>query len=136
MTRVDWADWWGRGPDGARTDRYVQLKLQVEQELLDTLEQFAPGLRDHIRLRFSATPWTYHRYTRNLHGASAGWTWDPHRSRVPETLGAEVVRANRGTAIPIKGLYRCGHWTASPGSVPGSALSGWEATRSILRDGM
>jgi len=134
MTRVDWADWWGRGPDGARTDRYVQLKQQVEQELLDTVEQFAPGLRDHIRLRFSATPWTYHRYTRNLHGASAGWTWDPHRSRVRETLGAEVVRASRGSTI--EGLYRCGHWTASPGSVPGAALSGWEAYRSILRDGI
>ncbi|MBW2525250.1 MAG: NAD(P)/FAD-dependent oxidoreductase [Deltaproteobacteria bacterium] len=134
MTRVDWADWWGRGPEGAPTERYGTLKRQVEQELLDSVEQFVPGLREHIRLQFSATPWTYHRYTRNLHGASAGWTWDPARSAVRETLGAEIVRASRGTQID--GLYRCGHWTASPGSVPGSALSGWEAYRSVLRDGL
>lgn len=134
MTRVDWAGWWGRGQDGARTERYAELKEQVEQELLDTVEQFVPGLREHIRLRFSATPFTYQRYTRNVHGASAGWTWDPRRSRVRETLGAEVVRGSRGTEL--RGLYRCGHWTASPGSVPGSALSGWEVYRSVLNDGL
>lgn len=134
MTRVDWAGWWGRGRNGARNQRYLEVKQQVEEELLDVVEQFVPGLRDHIVLRFSATPWTYQRYTRNLHGASAGWTWDPERSRVRETLGAELAAARRGSVL--EGLVRCGHWTTSPGSVPGSALTGWEAYRTILRDGL
>jgi phytoene dehydrogenase-like protein len=133
MTRADWADWWGRGPSGARTDRYRELKAEVEEQLLATLDQFVPELRPAITLRFSATPWTYRRYTGNLHGASAGWTWDPRRARVREKLGAELgvssaVRTN------VRGLYRCGHWTASPGSVPGSALSGWDAFRAICHD--
>lgn len=134
MTRVDWADWWGRGRRGERSERYRARKEQVEEELLDTVEQFVPALRSRIRLRFSATPWTYQRYTRNLHGASAGWSWDPGRAKVRETLGVELNPSERREAN-IRGLYRCGHWTASPGSVPGAALSGWEAFEAVKRDG-
>lgn len=134
MTRADWADGWGLGPAGEPTERYRQLKQQVEEELLDSVEQFVPAIRPAIRVRLSATPRSYQRYTRNSHGASAGWTWDPRRSRVREKLGADlgVSHAVR-TAIP--GLYRAGHWTSSPGSAPGATLSGWDAYRAIREDG-
>ena len=134
MTRADWADGWGREAGAAGSGRYRELKLQVEEQLLATVDQFVPELRPAIRLRFSATPWTYQRFTRNRHGASAGWSWDPRRSRVREKLGAELG-ASSSVRTGIRGLYRCGHWTTSPGSVPGSALSGWEAYRAILQDG-
>ena len=98
------------------------------------MDQFVPEMRPSIVVRLSATPWTYQRYTRNLHGASAGWTWDPRRGRVREKLGAEIGISS-SVRTGIRGLYRCGHWTTSPGSVPGSALSGWDAYRAIKQDG-
>lgn len=133
MTRADWANWWGLEPGGRRNGTYRRLKDQVERELLDALEQFVPGLRPHIRLHFSATPWTYQWYTRNTHGASAGWSWDPRRARAWHA--AHRALEPRG----LRGLVQCGHWSGGDvvvGSVPGAALSGWQAAlaaRAALR---
>lgn len=130
MTRADWANWWGLDPDRRRNGVYRKLKSQVEQELLDALEQFVPGLRSHIMLRFSATPWTYQWYTRNTHGASAGWSWDPRRARAWHAAHRELEPKG------LRGLLQCGHWCGGDivvGSVPGGALTGWQAAMAALR---
>ena len=49
---------WRGTRSGQRPDDYTHLKEHLAEKMLDAVEQFVPGLRDHIVLRSIATPLT------------------------------------------------------------------------------
>lgn len=117
VTNYDWMGAWH-----GRTGAYRELKRSVGDELIDAATNLLPELRQRIRFRQEATPRTVERYTWNTAGSIDGWTWDPHRSPVPERIGTFDLNLAR-TVTPIRGLYTAGHWTMSPGGVPTAVMS-------------
>ena len=100
---------------------WKEEKKRMAQLLIAKAEKLIVGLSEHIEVLDAATPLTYERYTLNSLGAAEGWAFSPTMflKRVPQQT-------------PIEDLYLVGHWTMPGGSVPGVALSGLRAARSIL----
>ena len=84
--------WMRRGAD------YEQLKAQIADHILQTVEARYPGLRDLVAYQEVATPLTIEEFTGNAHGAIYGMPVTPHR------LGARIGAAN----TPVKGLLLAG----------------------------
>ena len=106
-----------RGPE------YTALKEEVAAALLASAERILPGLRRRIRVADIATPITYRRYTGNWKGARRGW--------LPTVEGMSRLR-REGTALP--GLFQCGHWHVTSGSISGAMQSGKNAALLMLRE--
>lgn len=103
---------------------WADLKAKLTETTIDYLEEFVPGLRDHIIVVDAATPKTLKRYTLNSKGAAYGWA-----------VTNDQTGSNRlQHTTPIKGLYLAGHWT-NPGPGISSVLSsGWKAANVILKE--
>ena len=97
-------------------------KGEYSERLLDELNVFLPGLRDHVIWAEAASPRTMERYTLNVTGSVYGWEPSPEQSG--------LRRLNNET--PIRGLYLSGHWTQPGGGVYGVVLSGLQTARRIL----
>ena len=114
---AEFADNWGT-KNGKRTKRYRALKEKVAGHLIATAEQVIPRLSERIEVKFSATPYTFERYTLNSGGASAGWTFHPQKAM---NSGWKFFT---GFNPPVKNLYQVGHWAMSPGGAPSGAITG------------
>lgn len=123
MSNFAWQDTWGTGDDpAARPERYRRLKEEVADQMVQTLEDLIPGVRNHVVYREVGSPLSAQRFTLNHQGATCGWRWDPRK--------APFTTAHFETPLP--GLLAAGHYTFWPGGVPLSALSGKLVADGIL----
>jgi phytoene dehydrogenase-like protein len=127
FTYFDWMDRWNIKASGEKGRDYYNLKMQVEDQLIDNAARVIPGLRERITLRWSASPLTLRRYTGNNGGASAGWTWNPRRTMVRLT--------EQRITCDIENLYFAGHWVLYPGGLLTATLAGKIAADLVIRDG-
>jgi phytoene dehydrogenase-like protein len=114
------ARWRATNP-AARPQDYEAMKDYLAEKILDAIERFVPGLREHVVYRSVATPLTNIHYLHATRGAIYG---------VEHTLGnlgpfSFPVR----TALP--GLFQCGASTLSPG-IHGVTKSGLAAAAAAL----
>ena len=70
-------------------------------QMLDAFEHVVPGLRDSLTFTETATPETFHRFTRNQGGAIYGWESTPNQSGGRRSPNEP----------PVEGLFLAGHWT-------------------------
>lgn len=63
---------WENTRIGRRGDDYMQLKKELSERLLDTLEKDFPGIRDTIADYYASTPLTYRDYTLTPDGSMYG----------------------------------------------------------------
>lgn len=97
-------------------------KDEIASQMLDIAESVAPGLRESIKCRVTASPLTFERYTGNTDGALYGFenTYDLYgEARIPIT-----------TYIP--NLYQAGHWCKG-GGVWNVMECGHSTSKAILR---
>jgi len=118
-------DTWGTGGDLSdyhHEPRYLRLKEQVSDTLIDRADAAVPGLVAAVRHREASTPLTNFYFTRNPGGAIEGYEnttvnsglgWLPHET-------------------PVENLFLAGAWTNSGGMNPAMA-SGLSAARRALR---
>jgi len=118
-------DYWGT-EDGKRTGTYKALKEKVTDKLIANAEKLIPGLSEKIEVKFSATPFTFNRYTLNDSGTTAGWTYHPRESFYKGAKGASAYKT------PVKNLYQVGHWGFSPGGATSGFVTG-KLVSSIVR---
>jgi phytoene dehydrogenase-like protein len=114
------AAWRGSTP-GHRPAEYRSLKYRLTERMLEAIETFVPGIRDHVLVHALGTPLTNERYLANTRGAIYG---------IEKTLG------NLGPfAFPIRthvrGLFECGASTIAPG-ILGVTMSGLLAAAAAL----
>lgn len=117
-------DAFARWQDNARGERpaeYRQLKEDLAERILDGVESFVPGLREHVVFRAVGTPLTNMHF---LHATRGG------------IYGTEKTLGNLGpfsfaVDTHIHGLYQCGASTIAPG-INGVTNSGLNAAAAAL----
>lgn len=125
MTSYHWMNRWeGRGDDFARSKKYSALKERVANDMIDTLANVIPDVRDHIVYQDVGTPLSTIRFTLNKEGGSCAFTMDPEK--------APFSRQPMQFRTPVLGLYTAGQWALWPGGVVGAALAGKIVAARIL----
>jgi all-trans-retinol 13,14-reductase len=115
------AKWHGTKP-GERPPAYAQLKEYLSGKILDAIERFVPGFREHVRFSALGTPLTNAHFIHTTRGG---------------IYGTENSLRNLGPfAFPVKteipGLFECGASTIAPG-IHGVTRSGLAAAAAALR---
>jgi phytoene dehydrogenase-like protein len=95
MAPFEYENYWRGGPDLKRGEDYDRFKHEYAMKLVRRLEQYVPGLSEHILAMDIATPITYYRYTLNYKASGLGWSdFKSWNQKVPF----------------VKGLYQAGMW--------------------------
>jgi phytoene dehydrogenase-like protein len=121
LSSVDAFARWKDNAPGARAADYARLKEDLAERILDAIESFVPGLREHVVFRAVGTPLTNMHY---LHATRGG------------IYGTEKTLGNLGpfsfsVETHIRGLYQCGASTIAPG-INGVTNSGLDAAAAAL----
>ncbi|MFC1698723.1 phytoene desaturase family protein [Candidatus Omnitrophota bacterium] len=100
-------------------------RAELTERLISRTAKLLPDLENHIKVKVTATPLTFHRYSLNREGAGFGWASTP-----------EQVRS---TLFPPKSsiarLFFTGHWCtigSGQGGVPKAIFSGRKTARIVL----
>jgi phytoene dehydrogenase-like protein len=123
LTSASWDAFsrWQDSKTGRRPRTYKLEKLRIRERMLDALERFIPGLREHLVYSSTATPLTNAFYVKATHGAIYG----------PENS----LRNSGPWRFPIvselPGLYQCGSSTLAPG-IAGVTRSGLAAAAAVV----
>ncbi|XOF33804.1 MAG: phytoene desaturase family protein [Candidatus Electrothrix sp. YB6] len=108
-------------------ERYYRRKEHVTRDIIRMAEQSVlPGLSDMIIMEESSTPLTNVRFTGNTQGAIYGF------EQIRDNSGFKRI----GNRSPIEGLYLSGAWTYPGGSFELVMLSGKEALKCMVEDGV
>ena len=94
----DWQDGWGWNES---YNDYVDIKTAAAWRLIARVEQFLPGLTEHIEVMEVGTPRTVEGYTLNPRGTIFGWD---------HTIDQSLERRLENQT-PIDNLYLAGAWT-------------------------
>ncbi len=118
ITTLSYAEPWYKVPPS----EYVDTKNRMGEKLLEKLEKFYPGIREHIEVIEVSTPLTNMRYTGNPGGSILGTPYSPNNifgNRLPQ----------QG---PLKGLYFAGAWTQIGGGFQTCIMSGMLAAQIVM----
>ncbi len=107
-----------------RSDAYLALKHQLEEDLIRRLDTVFPGSAEHVVFRESASPVTHTRYTRASDGTGYGIACTPD----------QTLERRPGFRTPIPGLYLCGASTRAGHGVVGALMSGHHVAHCLGRD--
>ena len=88
------------------------LKEKIANEMIRRIENFIPGLSQHIEVRQIAIPPTLEKFTGNYLGAMYGW------ASTVDQIGINDFSMN----CPIEGLFFAGHWAGLPVGYSGVPL--------------
>lgn len=109
---VGWQQDWGL-VNGQRTEKYGELKKKVIGDVLSSLENLIPELKDRsiIDVCEIGTPYTHERYTGNTHGVALGFNFDGY------LLGAPRIRSYYDRLSNVSNLFFIGHQTGYGGGL-------------------
>jgi len=93
-----WMDNWG----GADKEQYRALKQKVTEQIMDSLSQLIPDVKERLEVFDAATARTYERYTFNSGGAYCAWNWQSGKS-----FWKDLKMHNE---TPVKNLFFCSDW--------------------------
>jgi phytoene dehydrogenase-like protein len=114
-----WMNNWGIR-DGKKTDEYKQIKEKIISQVLESLENIIPEIKDRslIEVCELATPYTTERYTGNTDGSSVDFTKDISEKHISGgQFGVFFEHYKK-----IENLYFIGHQTGT-GGMTGALLS-------------
>lgn len=115
-----WMENWG----GGDREKYLQLKEQVAEAMIEQAADLIPNLRDFIEYKDAATPLTYERYTHNTNGASSAWSWNPENKFYDNFMKSYVD-------TPVKNLYIGSCWAMQIGGIPGAIYAAHDCVKRI-----
>jgi phytoene dehydrogenase-like protein len=123
---VGWQRDWGL-VNGQKTERYRQLKDKVIEDILSSLENIIPELKDRsiIEVCELGTPHTLERYTGNTQGSGCGFNYDGY------FLSAPKMRSYCNRLSNVKNLFFIGHQTGYGGGL-GTAMGSAKRVVDIL----
>ena len=102
---------------------YKNLKEKVIEQILYNLGGKFPDLRRHIKTIDLATPYTFHRYTRNPVGAILGFKAERGKHRT-------LIKVKR---FPVKNIFLANAWTNRLGGFMQTIKSGLIAGQSTIK---
>jgi len=113
---------WGESKTMRRGDEYGQFKDELQARYLAYVDQYVPGIADHLVTCDVSTPLTNISYTDSPDGSIYG----------PEQTADQIGPWRFATKGKVPGLYLCGASTLGAGIVP-CAISGHMAGRQALK---
>jgi prolycopene isomerase len=119
-----WMENWGL-VNGARTERYREIKEMVIADLLSTLEKLIPELRARIEVCELGTPFTLERYTGNTDGSCMGFRMDA------DYINSRKFGAYFDRCPGIANLYFAGQQAGYPGGALSAFGSGKHAGKLV-----
>ncbi len=113
-----------------RKKEYYKEKARIAEQIISFVEERAlPGLSDLIVMQEASTPLTNVRFTNNTQGAIYGY------DQTMDNSGFTRL-AKFGQRTPIDGLYLAGAWSYPGGGFEPVMLSGIEAVKCMVEDGV
>jgi len=97
-------------------------KMRMAERMVERAEQYAPGLRQEIRLMEVGSPLTFERYTGNAGGALYGF----------ENTCSLYGEARMPTRTHLANLYQVGHWQRPGGGAWNVTVNGYAVAKIIL----
>lgn len=108
---------------------YDEFKKGIEARVIRILsESIYKNLAEDILFQFSSTPLTIQKISGSSEGAITGWSFET----TPPVINT-LKDIPKSVLTPIPNVYQAGQWAYSPAGVPIAMLTGWYATRSILK---
>jgi len=108
---------------------YDEFKKGTETRVIRILsESIYKNLAEDILFQFSSTPLTIQKISGSSEGAITGWSFES----TPPVINT-LKDIPKSVLTPIPNVYQAGQWAYSPAGVPIAMLTGWYATRSILK---
>ncbi len=104
--------------------KYVETKNKFADMLINKVEKYVPGLREHTEVVEVATPITYMRYSGNPGGTYLGFAYTPKDGPL----------SRMGNEGPLKGLYFAGAWTQPGGGYDPCMISGRWAAEKVIKE--
>jgi len=105
-----------------------EYRNTLAEKMLCRMNKLIPGFDASVELKFTATPFTFFKYTLNKNGSFVGWlpsVHQPRSSRLPQISS-------------VKGLYLVGTWCTvgypGQGGIPNVAASGRRGAMLILKN--
>jgi prolycopene isomerase len=109
---------------------YYKKKARIAEQIISFVEERAlPGLSDLIVMQEASTPLTNVRFTNNTQGSIYGY------DQTMDNSGFTRL-AKFGQRTPIDGLYLAGAWSYPGGGFEPVMLSGIEAVKCMVEDGV
>jgi phytoene dehydrogenase-like protein len=113
---------WFDKPTMKRGSGYEAVKEEIADRVLEGVERYVPGLRDHVILKESATPATVWHFVRGREGGIYG----------PEHSPDQTTFRRFTTQIGIPGLYLAGASVLGAGILP-CLISGMMASKACKK---
>jgi phytoene dehydrogenase-like protein len=123
MAETAWQPW-----RNLRDDReaYNAEKVNLAVQVLNSLSDVWPGIKEQVEMTDVATPYTYYRYTRNREGAYEGF------AITPAAIRTQFYRTLPG----LRNFYMAGQWVSPGGGVIPTFMTGKHAVMLLChRDG-
>ena len=109
---------------------YAEFKERLDNNIIRIFsESIYQDIADDILFKFSSTPLTIKQASGSSEGAITGWSFE---SEVP--VVNKLADIPKSVLTPIPGVYQAGQWAYSPAGVPIAMMTGWYATRKILKE--
>ncbi len=107
-----------------------EMKDYMERITIDILsETIFPGIKDKVADRFSSSPLTIEKLTRNTHGAITGWAFT--NPFVPAVN--QMLKVNDSVKTILPSVFQAGQWTYSPSGFPMSIVTGKLAADKVIK---
>jgi phytoene dehydrogenase-like protein len=108
---------------------YQEFKQILEERVISIFSQtIYQGIEEDILFKFSSTPLTINKVSGSSKGAITGWSFETH---IPVVNTLKDIPKSVSTSIP--GVLQAGQWAYAPAGVPIAMLTGWYATREIIK---
>jgi len=108
---------------------YDEFKKTLEDRIIKVFSQsIYPGFEDAILFKFSSTPLTINKVSGSSEGAITGWSFE---TDVPVINKLKDIP--KSVLTPIPRVLQAGQWAYAPAGVPIAMLTGWYATREIIK---
>ncbi len=118
IAKIDKAGW---------TDEF---KNAMENNIIEIFSgSYYKDLKKDIIFKFSTTPLTILKTVGSSGGAIVGWSFE---TRSP--VFNELKDMPKSAQTPVPNVYQAGQWAYAPAGVPIAMLTGWHATREIIKN--
>jgi phytoene dehydrogenase-like protein len=108
-------------------ERYDAEKKQVGVTVLNTLEEFYPGISGKVEVIDVTTPLTTEHYTGNWQGSMEGWMITTKTIRMLFGKGMDK------TLPGLENFYMVGQWVEPGGGVPTGGISGRKMIQALCK---
>ncbi len=112
------------GPRELNKDRYSSEKEIISEEIVDILDTYLSGVKNHVEMIDNVTPATYIRYTGNWRGSIQGWS------------NENIFRPNpfKKELPGLKNLFiTIGQWVEPGGGIPNAFKSGRDLAQILCK---